>query len=110
MSSLQRVAIARAVIRRERVKINLYDEATSALDVHSEQLVQQATDQARQGKTTLVVAHRLATIRDADEIVVLDAGRLIERGTHSDLMNKHGAYYKLHQLGASPENLAETLG
>lgn len=90
------------MIRRDRVKINLYDEATSALDVHSEQLVQEAMDRARQGKTTIIVAHRLSTIRDADEIIVMDGGRAVERGSHDALLTKQGIYYDLYkQVGDS---------
>ncbi|GFO24716.1 multidrug resistance protein 1 [Plakobranchus ocellatus] len=89
----QRVAIARALVRDP--KILLLDEATSALDTESESIVQDALDKAREGRTTLVVAHRLSTIKTADIIVGFDQGVATERGTHSDLMAKQGIYYQL---------------
>jgi ATP-binding cassette subfamily B (MDR/TAP) protein 1 len=93
----QRVAIARAVLRNP--KILLLDEATSALDVESERIVQQALDKLMQNRTTIIVAHRLSTIRNADQISVLQDGKIIEQGTHSSLMeNIDGAYFKLASL------------
>ncbi|RDX81090.1 ABC transporter B family member 2, partial [Mucuna pruriens] len=93
----QRVAIARAVLKNP--EILLLDEATSALDLESERLVQQALDKLMQNRTTVVVAHRLSTIRNADQIAVLEDGKIIERGTHSRLvLNTDGAYYKLVSL------------
>lgn len=86
----QRVAIARAVLRDAPVL--LLDEATSALDAASERLVQQALDKLSHGRTTLVIAHRLSTIRNADKIIVLDAGRVVEEGNHNQLMSKGGTY------------------
>src|SRR5690606_6365612 len=79
----QRLAIARASLRN--APILLLDEATSALDAQSERLVQRALEHLMAGRTTLVIAHRLATIRDADAILVLDGGRIIDRGTHAEL-------------------------
>jgi len=92
----QRLAIARALIRE--APILLLDEATSALDAENEQLVQRALDEAMQGRTTLVIAHRLATVLKADRIVVMDEGRAVEEGTHADLVAKGGLYARLAAL------------
>ncbi|EXB66537.1 ABC transporter B family member 10 [Morus notabilis] len=90
----QRVAIARAVLKNP--EILLLDEATSALDVESERVVQQALDRLMKNRTTVIVAHRLSTIKNADQISVIQDGKIIEQGTHSTLIeNKNGAYYKL---------------
>ncbi|SEQ13519.1 ATP-binding cassette, subfamily B [Devosia sp. YR412] len=92
----QRLAIARAILKN--APILLLDEATSALDAQSERLVQQALEHLMQGRTTLVIAHRLATIRDADTILVLDAGQIIDQGTHDELVAKGGRYAELAKL------------
>ena len=92
----QRVAIARALLRDS--PILLLDEATSALDAQSEQLVQQALDGLMKDRTTLVIAHRLATVRAADRIIVLDKGRLVEQGSHSELSQAGGLYARLARL------------
>jgi ATP-binding cassette subfamily B protein len=97
----QRIAIARAVLRD--APILLLDEATSALDAESETLVQRALDKIMVGRTTLVIAHRLATVIQADRILVFDQGRLVEEGTHRSLIGKGGLYKRLAELQFAPD-------
>ncbi len=92
----QRIAIARAILKD--APILLMDEATSALDAQSEQLVQEALEQSKQGRTSLIIAHRLATIKSADRIYVMASGRIIETGTHESLLEQKGAYAKMISL------------
>jgi ATP-binding cassette, subfamily B, bacterial MsbA len=92
----QRVAIARAVYKDAPILI--LDEATSALDAESERAVQDALERLMQGRTTLVIAHRLATIEHADRVLVLEAGRLVEQGSHQALLDRNGLYARLHAM------------
>lgn len=92
----QRIAVARALLRD--APILLLDEATSALDAESERMVQQALERLKQGRTTLVIAHRLATVRGADRIIVMDGGRIVAEGTHGQLVRKGGLYARLAEL------------
>jgi subfamily B ATP-binding cassette protein MsbA len=92
----QRLAIARAIYKDAPILI--LDEATSALDSESERLVQQALGRLMKGRTSLVVAHRLSTIERADRIVVVDAGRVVESGSHAELLAAGGLYARLHSL------------
>ena len=92
----QRIAIARAILKNPHILI--LDEATSALDNESELLIQDALDRLMKGRTSFIIAHRLSTIHNADRIIVMDRGQLVESGTHSQLMEKEGLYHKLYTL------------
>ncbi|ODV91346.1 hypothetical protein CANCADRAFT_32011 [Tortispora caseinolytica NRRL Y-17796] len=101
----QRIAIARAIVSNP--KILLLDEATSALDTESEGIVQDALDKAAKSRTTIIIAHRLSTIKDADKIVVMKDGRIMESGSHSDLIAKQGIYFKLVEAQSLNSKVAE---
>ncbi|GAA4786060.1 ABC transporter ATP-binding protein/permease [Lysobacter hankyongensis] len=102
----QRVAIARALLKNPAILI--FDEATSALDSKSEQAIQAELDRIAEGRTTIVIAHRLSTVMNADEILVMDQGRIVERGRHAELLAREGAYAQMWRLQQQERN-AETV-
>ena len=101
----QRVGIARVILADPAILV--LDEATSALDSGTEAAVQEALEAAARGRTTLMVAHRLSTIQHADEIIVLEAGRIVERGTHQELLARGGAYAEMWARQAARDRLIE---
>ncbi|EIL88616.1 lipid A export permease/ATP-binding protein MsbA [Rhodanobacter fulvus Jip2] len=101
----QRIAIARAILKNAPILV--LDEATSALDTESERLIQQALQRLMRDRTTLVIAHRLSTVEDADQIAVMDQGRIVERGTHPELIALGGHYAALHRMQFSEQTAAQ---
>jgi len=97
----QRVAIARAILKAPRILI--FDEATSALDSRAEKAIQAELKQIARNHTTLTIAHRLSTVVDADQILVLDAGRIVERGSHASLLAADGVYARMWRLQQDEE-------
>ncbi len=91
----QRIAVARAMLREPEILI--FDEATNNLDNISELAVQRAIEEISKNHTVILIAHRLSTIENADKVIVLEKGQVIEQGTHSELLEKKGAYWRLHQ-------------
>ncbi|HJW27323.1 MAG TPA: ABC transporter transmembrane domain-containing protein [Rhodocyclaceae bacterium] len=102
----QRIAIARAILKNPPILV--FDEATSALDTRAERAIQEELDRLARDRTTLVIAHRLSTVVDADEILVLEHGRVVERGRHEDLLKKQGLYSQMWRLQRQQQQLEET--
>ena len=100
MGQRQRIAIARALLKDPSILI--FDEATSNIDSESESLIQDALRGMAKGRTLIVIGHRLSSIIDADRIVVLEDGAIVEEGTHQDLLNKRGAYNRLYEAQMRP--------
>jgi subfamily B ATP-binding cassette protein MsbA len=98
----QRIAIARALLKDPAILI--LDEATSQLDLEAERIVQSALERLIQGRTVFIIAHRLSTVRNAHQIVVLDKGKIVQQGSHSELVEKEGLYRRLYQTQESTKN------
>ena len=103
----QRIAIARAILKDSPILV--LDEALSSVDAESEFIIQQALDRLQQGRTTLVIAHRLSTVRKADKIVVMKNGRVVEMGTHDELLENGGTYRLLYELQFIDKEALETV-
>jgi ATP-binding cassette subfamily B protein len=101
----QRVAIARALLLDPRILI--LDDSTSSVDTQTEYLIQQALDRVMDGRTTFVIAQRLSTVRRADQILVLDQGRIIERGSHAELLSQDGLYREIYELQLSGQEVID---
>ncbi len=107
MGQRQLVSFARALLANPRILI--LDEATSSIDTHTEQIIQRALARLLTGRTAFVIAHRLSTITRADQIVVIDGGQIVEKGTHADLLARRGAYHGLYTMSFRREERARTL-
>ena len=101
----QRVAIARTLLKRPAILV--FDEATSALDSRTERVIQQELETIARGRTTLVIAHRLSTVVHADQILVMDHGRIVERGTHAELLARRGSYAAMWEIQSRERARAE---
>ncbi|MEG0228983.1 MAG: ATP-binding cassette domain-containing protein, partial [Oscillospiraceae bacterium] len=102
----QRISIARALLQRPNILI--LDEATASMDTKTERNIQTAIDKLKQGRTIIAIAHRLSTLRDADNLIVIENGKIVESGTHDELIIKKSVYYELHKLQANALKFIET--
>lgn len=104
----QLISFARAIVRKP--KIFVLDEATSSIDTETESIIQKAIDKVLEGRTSFVIAHRLSTIKNADRILVIRDGKIVEEGSHKDLIRKKGYYYKLYTNQFIEQKSREILG